>query len=299
MKHAHAGSQRPLGVVTVTFSPGDYLAACLDSLPAATAADAVVVLADNGSTDGVPQAAAAQRPNVELLDTGGNIGYGGGMNAGAARLRELAAEGVIRDDFFLITNPDVTFGDGSLDALIACAEAWPRAAAVGPRIVEPDGTNYPSARAIPTLATGIGHALFGTVWPSNPWSKAYRNDADMTHQRITGWLSGSCVLVRWDAFEAIGGFDERYFMYLEDVDLGDRFTRAGWENVFCPEAIITHAKGHSTQAHAGAMLRAHHDSAYRFQADRHPAWWQTPVRWALKIGLRLRACYAVATARKS
>ncbi|MDU3175615.1 MAG: glycosyltransferase family 2 protein, partial [Corynebacterium striatum] len=82
-------------------------------------------------------------------------------------------------------------------------------------------------------------------------------------------------------------------------DLGDRFSRAGWSNVFCPEAIITHAKGHSTRAHAGAMLRAHHDSAYRFQADRHPQWWQAPVRLALKAGLRLRGFALSALACRS
>lgn len=288
----------PLGVVTVTYSPGDYLAPCLDSLRGATAGSTHTILADNGSQDGVPQAAAAARDDAEFLDTGGNLGYGGGMNAGVARLRELADAALVRSDYFLLTNPDVTFGPGAIDVLLDCAEQWPRAAAVGPRIVEPDGTNYPSARAVPTLGTGIGHALLGNVWPTNPWSSAYRDDKDMCRRREAGWLSGSCVLVRWEAFEEIGGFDERYFMYLEDIDLGDRFARAGWSNVFCPESVITHAQGHSTKAHAGAMLRAHHDSAYRFQADRHPHWWQAPVRWALKLGLRVRALCAVAAARR-
>ncbi len=276
--------QKPLAVVTVTFSPGRYLSDFLASLRLATSRPTLTILADNGSTDGVPEAAAREHVDVEFLDTGGNIGYGAGMNAGA---RFVRARGV-DDEFFLIANPDVTFSEGSLDELIACARRHPDAAAVGPRIVEPDGSNYPSARAVPTLLTGIGHALFGTIWPSNPWSRAYRDDADMDSERPAGWLSGSCLLVRWEAFEQIGGFDERYFMYLEDVDLGDRFVRAGWHNIFCPTAVITHAKGHSTQAHRGAMLRAHHDSAYRFQADRHPHWYQAPLRVALWLGLRVR-----------
>ncbi|OMH47681.1 hypothetical protein BWZ31_12605, partial [Neisseria meningitidis] len=71
----------------------------------------------------------------------------------------------------------------------------------------------------------------------------HRDNRDMTTERTAGWLSGSCLLVRWDAFEQIGGFDERYFMYMEDVDLGDRFGRAGFDNVFCPDAVITHAVG--------------------------------------------------------
>ncbi len=284
LKNIVKNIQKPLAVVTVTFSPGRYLSDFLESLRLATSLPALTVLADNGSTDGAPEAAAREHDDVEFLDTGGNIGYGAGMNAGA---RFARAHGV-DDEFFLIANPDVTFSEGSLDELIACARRHPDAAAVGPRIVEPDGSNYPSARAVPTLLTGIGHALFGTIWPSNPWSCAYRDDADMDSERPAGWLSGSCLLVRWEAFEQIGGFDERYFMYLEDVDLGDRFTRAGWRNILCPTAVITHAKGHSTKAHRGAMLRAHHDSAYRFQADRHPHWYQAPLRAALWLGLRVR-----------
>ncbi|APT93105.1 alpha-D-GlcNAc-diphosphoryl polyprenol, alpha-3-L-rhamnosyl transferase [Corynebacterium phocae] len=287
-----ANTELPLGVVTVTYSPGPYLDALLRSLDKATRSGTYTVLADNGSSDGVPQEAAAAAGNVEFLDTGGNIGYGAGMNAGAARLRELVDGGKLRGDYLLLVNPDVAFHPGSVDELIACAQSWPGAGAVGPRIEEPDGSSYPSARAVPTLGTGIGHALLSGVWPANPWSRRYRKEQDMTQRREAGWLSGACVLVRWDAFTEIGGFDERYFMYLEDVDLGDRLSRAGWCNVFCPEAVITHAQGHSTKRHARAMTKAHHQSAYRFQADRLPQWWQAPVRWLLKIGLDTRALCA-------
>lgn len=291
-------AQAPLAVVTVTYSPGKYLASFLDSLEDATAQGAFVMLADNGSTDGVPQQ-EAQRENVEFLDTGGNVGYGGGMNAGVRALRARRDAGEIDSEFVLLSNPDVTFSPGSIDRLLECARDWPQAGAVGPRIVEPDGSNYPSARAVPNLWTGIGHALFSYIWPSNPWTKSYQHNSDMDIQRTAGWLSGSCVLVRWDAFDAIGGFDERYFMYLEDVDLGDRLARAGYDNVYCPEAVITHAKGHSTQAHSSAMLVAHHESAYRFQADRHPHWWQWPVRLALRVGLKARALVVLARAKAS
>ena len=211
-------TQLPLAVITVTYSPGQYLGSFLDSLPSAYARGTKVVLADNGSTDGVPEAAARERAGVDFLDTGGNIGYGAGMNAGARFARE---RGGVDEEFFLISNPDVAFRPGSIDRLIECARKWPDAAAVGPRIVEPDGTNYPSARAVPTVATGIGHALFSSIWPSNPWSRAYRNETDMTTQRPAGWLSGSCLLVRWEAFEAIGGFDERYFCLLYTSDAAD------------------------------------------------------------------------------
>ena len=278
----------PLAVISVTYSPGEHLAPFVESLSRATQRPTRVVLADNGSTDGVPQAMAQQREDVTFLDTGGNIGYGAAMNAGARHLQQLREAGEVDQEFLLISNPDVVFQPASIDQLLDCARTWENAGAIGPRIVEPDGRNYPSARAVPTLSNGIGHALFSTVWPNNPWTKAYRDDDVMDRQRPAGWLSGSCLLLRWEAFDAVGGFDDRYFMYLEDVDLGDRLSRAGYSNIFCPEALITHAQGHSTKAVSGRMLRAHHESAYRFQADRHPRWWQAPIRLVLKVGLALR-----------
>ena len=281
----------------MTYSPGPHLAAFLDSIPAATRRDAVVVLADNGSTDGVPEAAAAERGNVQFLPTGGNLGYGSGVNVAARHLQPLRDAGEIDPEFFLISNPDVVFTPEAIDELIACARRWPEAAAVGPRIEEPDGSIYPSARSVPTLGNGIGHALLGSIYPDNPWSRSYRDNADMDNERTAGWLSGSCLLVRWDAFDAVGGFDERYFMYMEDVDLGDRFTRAGFRNIYCPSAEITHAKGHVAGKHADAMLPAHHESAYRFQADRLPHWWQAPLRGLIRGGLKARSAIAVARAR--
>lgn len=285
----------PLAVVTVTFSPGPHLARFLDSLDDAYSGATKVLLADNGSTDGVPEAAACERDNVEFFDTGGNLGYGSAMNAGARRLR---GEGQFNEAFLLISNPDVEFAPRSIDEMIACARRHPQAAAIGPRIQEPSGSTYPSARSIPTLGNGIGHALLGKVWPSNPWTKSYLADADMDNEREAGWLSGSCLLVRWEAFEKVGGFDERYFMYMEDVDLGDRFGRAGYENVYCPSAVITHAQGHSTNRVSELMLPAHHASAYRFQADRHPGFVAAPLRLVLVTGLKFREFLAVSSARR-
>jgi N-acetylglucosaminyl-diphospho-decaprenol L-rhamnosyltransferase len=289
---------KPIAVITVTYSPGEYLTRFLDSVPAATDQGAVVVMADNGSTDGAPEA-AARRDGVELLRTGGNIGYGAGMNAGVESLRARREAGEIDGEFLVISNPDVVFDPGAVDRMVEAARRHPRAGAVGPLIREVDGSVYPSARSVPTLGAGIGHALLAPVWKNNPFTRRYLADAVMDRERTSGWLSGSCQLLRWEAFDAVGGFDERYFMYMEDVDLGDRLARAGWENVFTPTAEITHAKGHSAGKHPEITLPAHHDSAYRFQADRLSAWWQAPVRLALWAGLKLRGAVAVALAQRA
>lgn len=284
-------TQQPLGVITVTYSPGRHLAAFLDSLPH----DVEIILADNGSTDGVPEKAAAARENVTFLPTGGNIGYGSAINLAAKYLKE---KGQVDPEFFLVSNPDVVFTPGAIEELRACARRHPHAAAIGPLIREADGSIYPSARNLPNLKNGIGHALLGAVWKNNPFSQAYLAEHDMDTEHTCGWLSGSCLLLRWDAFEQIGGFDERYFMYMEDVDLGDRLGRAGYSNVYCPRAEISHDKGHSAGKHPEVVLPAHHASAYRYQADRLSGWYLAPVRAILWLGLKVRGLIAVACAKQ-
>ncbi|MBV7282776.1 glycosyltransferase family 2 protein [Corynebacterium sp. TAE3-ERU30] len=289
-----------LAIITVTYSPGRHLREFLDSLPAATSRPVRVVMADNGSRDGAPEAAERDYDCAEFLPTGGNVGYGHAINIAAQHLHAARAAGEVDPRYLLVVNPDVVFGPGSIDTLLNTADTWQGSVgSVGPYIKEPDGSAYPSARAVPTLGLGIGHALLGGVWKNNPWSRRYRNDADMSTAHTAGWLSGSCLLLNWEAFDAIGGFDERYFMYMEDVDLGDRLGRAGYENVFAPAAVITHAKGHVADRDPGRLLPAHHESAYRFQADRYPKAYHLPLRVALKVGLKLREILAVARARRS
>ena len=276
-------------VVAVTYSPGDSLGVLLSSLAKATLAPYEVVLADNGSTDGMPEQAAAAY-GARLLHTGGNLGYGRAANAGAEHADA---------PWLLIINPDVRFCDpGALDELIAAAERWPQAGALGPAIVTPDGQLYPSARALPSLGRGIGHALAGWWWPSNPWTAAYRQERLEPSERPVGWLSGSCLLLRRQAFDAITGFDERYFMYMEDVDLGDRLTGAGWLNVYAPSAEVLHDKGHSTGRDPARNLAAHHTSTYTFLADRHSGWRQAPLRWTIRAALAARVRLVVGSSRR-
>jgi N-acetylglucosaminyl-diphospho-decaprenol L-rhamnosyltransferase len=269
-----------LAVVVVTYSPGETLERCLDTLEKATTRPYVVVLADNGSVDGAPEK-AAERPGVTLLHTGGNLGYGTAANRGVATLPDEYG-------WIVVANPDLEFGAGSLDVLLEAASRWPRGGAFGPLIREPSGEVYPSARLTPSLGKGIGHAVVGKVWRDNPWTKAYKQSDTSVVEREAGWLSGSCLLMRRAAFDSVDGFDPRYFMYFEDVDLGDRLTKAGWQNVYVPSAEVVHIQGHSTARSSDTMLAAHHESAYRYIADRHQGLKWAPVRAGIKAGLTLR-----------
>ena len=207
-------------VVTVTYSPGPHLGRFLASLSHATERPVSVLMADNGSTDGAPQAAVERYPGVRLFSTGSNLGYGSAVNRAVAELGDV-------DEWIIVANPDVQWGPGSIDALLDAATRWPRAATLGPLVHDPDGSVYPSARQLPSLVRGGMHAVVGPLWKKNPWSAAYRQERLEPSERPVGWLSGSCLLVRRAAFEQIGGFDERYFMYMEDVDLGDRLETGG------------------------------------------------------------------------
>jgi N-acetylglucosaminyl-diphospho-decaprenol L-rhamnosyltransferase len=269
-------------VVVVTYSAGASLAEFLDSLADATTARTNVVLADNGSTDGSEEV-AAKRDGVRLVRTGGNFGYGAAANIGAAA---GSAE------FVVIANPDIVWQPSSLDELLAATDAWPEGGAFGPLINTPAGEIYPSARELPSLGRGIGHALFGWCWPSNPWTAAYRRERENPQEGLAGWLSGSCLLVRRAAFEHVGGFDPSYFMYFEDVDLGERLAKAGWCNVYVPSARVVHTGGHATSQHSAEMAAAHHRSAYQYLSRRYSGPALLPVRWALRLGLQVRGALA-------
>ncbi|MEB3982258.1 glycosyltransferase family 2 protein [Mycobacterium sp. 663a-19] len=285
-----------LPVVTVTYSPGPHLERFLASLSLATERPVSVVLADNGSTDGTPQAAVERYPNVRLFDTGANLGYGTAVNRAIAHLDEVGQPWV--DDWVIVANPDVQWGPGSIDALLDAATRWPRAGALGPLIRDPDGSVYPSARHLPSLIRGGMHAVLGPVWKRNPWTAAYRQERLEPTERSVGWLSGSCLLVRRSAFERVGGFDERYFMYMEDVDLGDRLGRAGWQSVYVPSAEVLHHKGHSTGHDPASHLAAHHQSTYIFLADRYSGRLRAPLRWTLRGSLAVRSRLMVRSSRR-
>jgi N-acetylglucosaminyl-diphospho-decaprenol L-rhamnosyltransferase len=282
--HAHPAPR--IGIVTVSYGSDDVLPGLLATLPDAVGEPYALVIADNRPGDGGAAAIAAEA-GARYVPLPGNPGYGGGMNAGAAFLPSSVK-------WVLIVNPDVELRAGAVAALVQRGETDPRIASVGPLIRTVEGGVYPSARAIPGIRTGIGHALLGRVWPTNPWTRGYRNDDETSPVlRDSGWLSGSCQLVRRSAFDELHGFDDAYFMYFEDVDLGYRFRQAGYRNVYEPAAEVVHSGAHSTQRDSGRMIAAHHDSARRFLQRKYPGPILWPVRFALSLGLRVRSALAI------
>lgn len=289
------GSERGathLSLVTVSYFSGREVATCLSSARRAItgAFDATIV---NNATVHDVDAALAWVPEAQVVEAGSNLGYGAAVNLAARRLGDDV-------EWILVTNPDVVFLPGSIDSLLALASSDDSIGAVGPRTLRADGSVYPSARDIPSLATGVGHALFSRVWRSNRWSERYlradRAGAESVNALPTGWLSGACLLIRRSAFEQVQGFDERFFMYFEDVDLSERLAEAGWGVYLVPSARVVHSGGTTTSRQSRSMISEHHRSAYRYLAKKYHQWYLWPLRVVLSVGLTARAAVQLSRA---
>ncbi len=248
--------------VIVTYESGDALSACAAALAAEGVAPIVVL--DNGSTDGSvdrmwESATHGGYASVVVAEAPGvNLGYGAAANRGVA---------VTTADRVLVCNADVEVHPGAVRELAGALDADPRLAMVGPMIRTRTGDRYPSARAFPSLVDAAGHALFGMFRPGNRFTQRYQMGGVLPGASGTvtvDWLSGACFLARRSAFEEVGGFDEAYFMYAEDVDLCWRLGRAGYRVGYCPAAEVTHLQGVSTAHHRYRMLVEHHRSLLRF-----------------------------------
>ncbi len=253
-----APAERVVAIV-VDFEAGDLLAECVRSL----LDDGVhrVVVVENGRRGSARSVLERAGIDVPLLATGRNLGYGAGANRGIA----AAGDG----DYVLVCNPDLRVHRGAVAELVAALDAHRAWAVAGPRIVDAGGAVYPSVRRFPSMADAAGHALLALVWPDNPFSRRYRPpDAGGDAVREVDWVSGACFVARRSAMEELGGFDEAYFMFAEDMDLCWRAHEAGWGVGVDPAAVVTHVQGVSRRRHPYRMLAAHHRSALRFAARR-------------------------------
>jgi N-acetylglucosaminyl-diphospho-decaprenol L-rhamnosyltransferase len=248
-------SRLSTAVVVVSHDTRDEALGCLATLPAAGADE--VVLVDTGSRDGTAAAVRSAHPEVRVLELD-NLGFGRGANAGA---RASTA------DVLVVCNADVRFEPGSIEVLARRLADDPSVAAAGPAVRYPDGRHQASARAVPDLATAVGHALLSRLWRDNPWTRRYRRaDADPGRARDADWLSGCALALRRTAFEGVGGFDPAFFLYVEDLDLGVRLRRAGWRLRYEPDARVVHRVGASTGRRRVWALTTHARSLDRYYA---------------------------------
>ena len=232
---------------------------------------------------------ARSRP-VRIVRPGSNVGYGAGVNRGLAALVGESPP----PEWILVCNPDLIVHLGALAALRQVLESEHAWALVGPRIFDETGAVYPSVRKFPSLAYVAGHALLALFNPDNPSPQPTPARRKGTSSTSAGWVSGSCFLARRSALEELGGFDEAYFMYAEDMDLCWRAHHAGWGVGFAGTAEVTHVQGVSTARPPYRMMMAHHRSALRFTFRTTKGWRRAALPLAVLV---LGAGMAMATLR--
>jgi GT2 family glycosyltransferase len=195
-----------------------------------------VIVVDNGSNDGSLEAVSGL--DVERVPLGRNVGFARGCNAGWRRGSA---------PYVLFVNPDARIGATSLTRLIAALEGDANAGAAAPKILNPDGTLAYSLRRFPRLRSTFAQALFlHRVFPRAAWTDELIRDQRCYAARCNpDWVSGACLLVRRSVLQAIGGWDERFFLFGEDIDLCRRIHDAGHSLVFEPAAECRHVGGAS------------------------------------------------------
>lgn len=267
-------------VVIVSYNTVGLLRACLGSLASCTLPLRTIVV-DNCSADGSAAMVRAEFPAAELLALDYNAGFAQGTNIG---LRHLGAGGwgleaglpnsqpPAPDRYILILNPDTEVRPGAIEALVAFLAAHPRVGMVGPRLLNPDGTAQAAAFRFPNpIMTALdlfppGEVLPGRLYGSW-WHGRYPQERGEAPFPIDHPL-GACMLLRPEVVAQVGGFDEGYFMYSEEIEWCWRIRAAGWAIWQEPAARVVHVGGAATRQFRWKMLVALYRSRARF-AESH------------------------------
>ena len=269
-----------LAIVIVSYNCRDDLHACLHSLAVAPPQEPHrIVVVDNASSDGTPAFVRERWPDVQMIDAGGNRGFAAANNIGIR-----ATSG----DLVLLLNPDTLVPPGALDRLRSALLRCPDAAIAGPRIEDEHGHRELSFGRMLSPAAELWQKVlvFGNDrgWAGVPWLV----------RRLTArpgrpdWVSGACLLIRREDLDVVGGLDERYFLYTEDVDLCASVRARGRAVLFVPEVVITHRRGRSAATAPLATRHAYRRSHLAFYEKHLPHW----VPW-LKRYLALRGEWPV------
>jgi GT2 family glycosyltransferase len=264
-----------VSVVVVTYNALPWVEQSLESV---RGHETIVV--DHGSTDGTVELVRERFPEARLLQQE-NKGLGGGSNAGMR---------VASGDYFLLLNSDAWALDDAVERLAAFADEHPEAAVVGPRLLNQDGSLQRSVRGFPSVWRLATEYFF--LRKLAPRSRAlnafYGANFDHDEVREAEFLMGACLLVRREAADTVGLFDEDFFMFSEETDWCYRFRQAGWKVLFTPEAEFVHVGGATTRQNWGPMFREQLRGHLRFLAKHRGPKEAERARRLLLASLRLR-----------
>lgn len=270
-----------LSIIIVNYNSGGYLLRCLESLrefPPQSPYEIFVV--DNGSEEGDLNGVEESHPEIKVIRNSKNLGFARANNQAVARSSGR---------YLLLLNPDTLLTREGLDGLLQFMEEHLEAGAAGPLLLYPDGTRQPSFRKFPKPH----HLFFGRsslltrLFPKNPFSQSYLlMDLDGSIAREVDWITGACMILRREAFTGVGGFDEEYFLFVEDLDLCYRLHEKNWKIYFVPDVHVIHHYGGSFGIRRRQSLKEHHMGIYRYFYKHHRV--PFPVKGILSLGLLMK-----------
>lgn len=259
----------------------EFLRACLESLEAQDVEGGVAVwVVDNGSTDGSPETVLSDFPGVNLVMNDRNVGYAKACNQGVAKTSE---------PYVMVMNSDTVLSSGTARELTAYLDADPGVAIVGPRVLNGDGSLQYSCREFPSIPDAVAHGFIGLFKAGNRASSRYKK-MSWSHDEPAevDWVSGCFFAARRKALEELGGFDESYYMYVEDVDLCWRAWNSGWKVAYLPSCDVHHHIGMSSRAVPARMVFHHHASMLRFHFKTYRGPARPAVNAAVAAGVAAR-----------
>jgi N-acetylglucosaminyl-diphospho-decaprenol L-rhamnosyltransferase len=224
----------PVAIAVVSWNTRDLLDACLASLHEdARSGLAEVWVVDNGSTDGSPEMVRDRHPWVRLMIPDANLGYGPAVNRVAERSDA---------PWVVASNADIEVEPGAVGALLEVGLSDPRAGVIGPRLILSDASTQPGVQPYPS----VGNALLRNLWAYKLSRRVGERLClagywDPAQPAVVDWVTGAFLLIRREAYEQIGGFDESQWMYAEDLDICWRAHHAGWNVRYAPQSRVRHA----------------------------------------------------------
>ena len=270
-------SRCDLSIVIISWNVRELLRLCLDSIQESLRGEkgegllVETIIFDNGSTDGSADMVREDFPRVHLMESEVNLGFTKGNNL---------AIGQSEGRYILLLNPDTEVVGDALGTMVTYMEAHPRVGALGPQLLNPDGTTQSSRRRFPTLATAFLESTVLEPWfqGSRILKRYYLLDRPDDEIQPVDWAVGAALLIRREALHQVGPLDEEFFMYSEELDWCYRLKAQGWEVVYLPTAQVVHQEGRSSEQ----VLPARHIHFQRSKVlffKRYYGWRGEVLRW--------------------
>jgi len=248
-----------LSIIIVSYNSEEFISKCLNSFSALNPdLDIEIIVVDNASQDASGDLIRKDFPGVRLISNSANLGYAKACNQG---IKEAKGR------YIFILNPDTELSRGSLEAIIRFMDENPRCGILGPKLLDKDGKIQFSCRAFPSYSTAFfnRYSLLTKIFPGSRYAQRYLK-ASWPHDSIqeTDWVSGAAMLIRRDCLGQIGNFDERFFMYCEDIDMCQRARENGWQVFYYPYVEFTHFIAGSVKNTSHLTIIWHHQSIWRY-----------------------------------